>query len=495
MLIINPKRKISEIDPMIYGQFIEHFHRQIYGGVYDPESQYADEDGFRSDVLEAMKKIKVPILRWPGGCFVSAYHWYDGVGAKREPVYNKAWREVDPNTFGTDEYVKLCRKIGCRPYICTNAGTGSSEEMSDWVEYCNLPAGSKYSNMRAAGGNEKPHGVKYWSIGNENYGHWEMGAKSAKEWGRLVLESAKMMKRVDPSIELSAAALNDMDWNAELLKNCGDRLDWISLHGYWDFHQGKNQLEDYDTCINYIRDLEKPVRQVKGLLTALGHDHIRIAYDEWNLRAWYHPNIMDLYQGLTEDEYLTPRNDNDLNSQYTMADGVFTAAFLNMCIRNSNIIGMAAFSPIVNTRGMIYTYEDGIVLRPTYHVFDLYVNEMESNYIDMYSDGDIPQGVDMAATADDTGSRISIGLVNTDRTSDKQIELKLDGLIREGAKYRLLTVNGESENSYNDVDRQEVGIRTGKWKDIPGESTDAVNRLELQLEPHSVNVLQIHMTA
>ena len=137
------KRIIGKRDFMIFGHFIEHFHRQIYGGVYDPESPFADEDGFRTDVLEAMRRIRVPILRWPGGCFVSSYHWRDGVGEERTPSFDKAWRVEDPNTFGTDEYIKLCRKIGCEPYICTNAGTGTAEEMSDWVEYCNLESEGK----------------------------------------------------------------------------------------------------------------------------------------------------------------------------------------------------------------------------------------------------------------------------------------------------------------------------------------------------------------
>ena len=126
---------------MIFGQFIEHFDTQIYGGIYDPGSRFADEDGFRTDVIAALKELKTPVVRWPGGCFVSAYHWKDGVGPERTPVYDKAWQVEDPNTFGTDEYIAWCRKVGAEPYICTNAGTGTPEEMSDWVEYCNLTVG------------------------------------------------------------------------------------------------------------------------------------------------------------------------------------------------------------------------------------------------------------------------------------------------------------------------------------------------------------------
>ena len=164
---INDRRVKGKRDIMLYGHFIEHFHRQIYDGIFAPGNPLSDEDGFRTDIIDAMKKIRVPVLRWPGGCFASSYHWKDAVGATRKPMFDKAWRVEDPNTFGTDEYIKLCRKIGCEPYICTNAGTGTPEEMSDWVEYCNLDHEGQYAKQRIANGYEKPHKVKYWSIGNE----------------------------------------------------------------------------------------------------------------------------------------------------------------------------------------------------------------------------------------------------------------------------------------------------------------------------------------
>jgi alpha-N-arabinofuranosidase len=207
---IQPARALFVRNPMLYGHFLEHFHRQIYGGVYDPGSPLSDEDGFRTDVLEALRRIKTPVIRWPGGCFVSSYHWEKGVGPVRVPSFDKAWRVEDDNRFGTDEYIKFCRKIGCEPYICTNAGTGTEEEMSSWMEYCNLESEGEYARKRIANGHPEPYRVKYWSIGNENYGGWEIGAKSSAEWSRFVLEAAKMMKHVDPTCSLSAAALDDL---------------------------------------------------------------------------------------------------------------------------------------------------------------------------------------------------------------------------------------------------------------------------------------------
>src|SRR4051794_7268075 len=169
---------LEPVNRMIFGQFLEHFQRQVYGGVFEPGSSLSDKNGFRLDVIEALRELKVPIVRWPGGCFASAYHWRDGVGRDRQPSFDKAWGVEDPNSFGTDEFVRWCRLIGAEPYICTNAGTGTPEEMSNWVEYCNLAAKGRYSRIRTANGSPEPFNVRYWSIGNENYLGGEIGAKT-----------------------------------------------------------------------------------------------------------------------------------------------------------------------------------------------------------------------------------------------------------------------------------------------------------------------------
>lgn len=489
------RRQLGHISPMIYGHFIEHFHRQIYGGVYDPSNPLSDEDGLRQDVLEAMKKIKVPILRWPGGCFVSSYHWKYGVGPIRTPMFDKAWRVEEPNSFGTDEFINMCSKIGCQPYICTNAGTGNPEDMSDWVEYCNLENEGPYAKMRIKNGHNTPHNVKYWSIGNENYGSWEIGAKSSKEWGRLVLEAAKMMKRVDPTIELSAAALTDLDWNVNLLKHCGEYLDWISVHEYWDRLHQVNNYADYDGVMAYTEQIPDTVNRVRGLLTAMGLDKkVKIAFDEWNLRGWHHPNIHTTYQGRSKEEYLDPRDENDDNTKYTMADAVFAACFLNMCGRNCDIVGMANFAPIVNTRGCIYTHDKGIVLRSTYHVFDLYVNYLGDLALDGWLEGNYQtmeviskEGevyninvLDILPTYDTKKDVYSLAVVN--KSANEKQQLMIDGMDTKLTEYRIITVNGNSTESYNDVNHTGVSLKKGEWT--------AIQDNKYVFEPHSVNVVQ-----
>lgn len=481
-------------DKMIYGHFIEHFHRQIYGGVYDPDNPLSDEAGLRTDVMEAMRRIQVPVLRWPGGCFVSSYHWKDAVGEKRTPLFDKAWRVEDPNTFGTDEYIDMCRKIGCEPYICTNAGTGTPEEMSDWVEYCNLPYEGRYAKWRIENGYEAPHKVKYWSIGNENYGSWEIGAKSAEEWARLVKESAKMIKHVDPQTELTAAALTDLHWNIGLLENCGDFLDWISIHEYWDGIHQTNDYATYEQVVAYTDHIGHSIDEVRGLLTAMKLEKkIKIAFDEWNLRGWYHPNVHTIRQGVTKEEYLYPRDKNDDNTKYTMADAVFTACFLNEMNRNCDIVGMANFAPIVNTRGCIFTYPEGIVLRSTYYVFDLYVNLLGDVVHDCWAE-EVPVGsvtaksgervdvelIDAIVTSFSDKAGCAVAAVNKDGEKNRSICLDVEA---EGS-VRIHTLNGDSTEAYNDIDHRGVSV-------VQTELGIFERGMEVVLPPHSVSVIEI----
>lgn len=486
----NPKLTIGQADPMLYGHFLEHFHRQIYGGVYDPTSRFADEDGFRTDVLDALKRIKTPIIRWPGGCYVSAYDWHCGVGKERIPTYDKAWRVEESNEFGTDEFIKLCRKLDCKPYICTNAGTGTAEEMSDWVEYCNLENQGRFARERIANGYEAPHAVKYWSIGNENWGGHEIGSKDSEEWGRLVREAAKMMLRVDPTLELSAAAIDDLDWNLNLLRAAGPYLDWISIHNYWNGSADGKTYEDYDTVILHTgEDISGSIRRVRAYLTALNLEkQIKIAYDEWNLRGWYHPNVIDIWnreEKRKEDKefyqksVIGERDRNDVNAIYTMADAVFSGAFLNTCLRNCDIVGMACFSPVVNTRGAIFTHKDGIVLRPQYFVFELYANLLKEQVLDIWAE-DVPRitgeingqtktvdTVDVVVTCGD--GVYAAAVVNKDSENAQTVDFSVMG--SELKEVRIHTVNGPSADSYNDIDKTEVGVTVSEWLPFTGSVT------------------------
>jgi len=192
---IDLDRRIGAIDRKIYGMFVEHLGRCIYGGMYDPGSPLSDARGFRRDVLEAVRNLQVPILRYPGGNFVSAYHWLDGVGPKekRPPRPDPAWKTVESNEFGTNEFIEYCRAVDTEPYFCANLGSGTMDEAAAWVEYCNREVGTSYANLRAEHGFEKPHGVTYWGLGNEIYGDWQIGHKTAEDYAKFARECAKLM--------------------------------------------------------------------------------------------------------------------------------------------------------------------------------------------------------------------------------------------------------------------------------------------------------------
>ena len=491
---IQMNRVLGIRDPMIYGQFLEHFHRQIYGGVFDPASPLSNEKGFRKDVLDACRQLDVPVIRWPGGCFVSAYHWREGVGKNREPSFDKAWRVEEPNTFGTAEFFELCEALDCKMYICSNAGSGTMEEMSDWLEYCNLESEGRYAKARILHGYEKPFGVKYFSIGNENYGAWEIGSHDSREWGRLVAESAKMLLRVDPEVELSAAALPDCEWNLELLKQAGPYLKWLSLHQYWDPIHTTNDLAAYEQTMAYTNDLSSSLDKVIGILKATGYlGKIHIAYDEWNLRGWYHPAIHTYTQSKDKEEYLYPRDKNDDNSSYTMADTVFTACVLNMLHRYSPYVKMANYAPMVNTRGLIYTHEKGLVKRGTYHVFDLFSHKLGETIVDSWEPNTMmfeicdKNGQTIPVEMTDTLATLrsdgvcAVSLINKHPNCEAVISLETADFTPDHAI--LYTINGSSTDDYNDIDHPDnIRIRE---KTLPEWKT-------IVLPPHSVNIVELY---
>jgi alpha-N-arabinofuranosidase len=490
-LDINLRKVIGSREPTIFGHFIEHFHRQIYGGFYDPESPLADKHGFRMDVIEALRRIQSPVIRWPGGCFASAYHWKKGVGDKRVAYFDKAWRVEEPNIFGTDEFIQFCRLVGSEPYICTNAGTGTSEEMSDWVEYCNQDLG-EWAAFRRANGHDAPYHVRYWSIGNENYGLWEMGEKQSAEWGNLVRESAKMMKRVDPSIEVFAPGLPSLywsnvhggKWNETLLEKAGAYIDWLSIHYYWAHAE-----DPYEVCIARSGEPEKSISWIESLLDEYGYQgRIRIAFDEWNLRSWLPPG--DMYEWMPPDfsrfKDITPDElaKRERNSFITLTDALFAARFFNTCLRHCKTLGMANFSPIVNGVGAIFTHAEGLVLRPTYHVFDLYMNHtgptvlqtnVESPAFNItLGDEDHPvPHLDAVATLSSPKDRDELNLVLVNLHQEEALPCRIrlsNGRGRARVQVRMLT--GESVDAFNDVEHPtDVTLRSDEiigvdWSDF-----------------------------
>ncbi len=253
-IAVDIRRRIDGINKNIYGGFIEHLGRCIYGGIYEPGSPLSDEKGFRKDVIEAIKRLNVTNLRWPGGNFVSGYHWMDGIGPKekRPKKMELAWHTVETNQFGTDEYIEFCRTINTEPHICINMGSGTMDEARDWVEYCNGKEDTYFANLRRQNGHPEPYDVKYWGLGNEISGHWQIGAKSAEEYATMALEFAKVMKWTDGSIQLIACGScqqipAEMEWNRIVVQKLIDIADYLSIHMY---------VSNYEIIIMNIWELQ-----------------------------------------------------------------------------------------------------------------------------------------------------------------------------------------------------------------------------------------------
>ncbi len=446
LVTVRPDAPAVRYSPMLFGGFIEHFHDQIYGGIFEPGSPRADSRGFRTDVIAALKELKLSVVRWPGGCFASGYHWKAGVGKERRPVFDIVWGVTDPNTFGTDEFVAWCRLVGCEPYICTNAGNGTPEEMRDWVTYCNRADGAA-------------HNVRYWSIGNENWGAHEVGAKTPAVWGPLVRESAEKMRAVDPGLKLLAAATADRGWTLPLLRAAGAQLDYVAIHEYWLPCWGQNLTPDYMTCVMHSEGPEATITRVIALLDEAGvRGRVKIAFDEWNLRGWHHPGFPRTSAGAdpAAAELIRNRDKNAIASQYTMADALFSASFLNACLRHAGDVGVANIAPIVNTRGPLYVHREGIVKRTTFHVLAMYANELEAraaacdvDSAELAHEGRSIAAVDAVATANETRTAWAIALVNRHPTKPATCTLALGNVPIEGA-CDAVVLAADSPEAYND---------------------------------------------
>ena len=290
---------ISRIDPRIYGSFIEHLGRAVYGGIYEPEHPAADEQGFRKDVLALVKKLGVPVVRYPGGNFVSGFNWEDSVGdkASRPKRLDLAWFTTETNEVGLHEFYDWTQKADSEVMYAVNLGTRGAENARDIVEYANHPSGTKFSDMRIANGKKDPLGIKLWCLGNEMDGGWQIGHKTATEYGRTATEAAKLMKWVDPSIELVVCGSSGYtmrtfgDWEYEVLSECYDHIDYVSLHRYYDNRNG-----DTGSFLAKSMELEEFIHSVAALCDAVkGKKHakkqINLSFDEWNV--WYHSAEQD----------------------------------------------------------------------------------------------------------------------------------------------------------------------------------------------------------
>ncbi len=378
---IDTERVIGDIDPLLYGNFIEHLGRCIDGGLFDEKSKLSDANGFRRDVLDSAKKMGVSILRWPGGNFSSNYHWQDGIGPrdKRPPRLEMAWGTVEGNRYGTHEFLQYAEMLGAQPYICANFGTGTWTEAQQWVEYCNSSEDTAMTRLRKQNGRAEPWKVTYWGLGNEMDGPWQMGHRSAEEYGKFALEGAKLMKWTDPKVKLIAAGSSnygaDVDWtawNRTVLDFLKDHVDYLSIHMYVGNTQ--NDFGEFLTC---SLELDERIKITEGVVNAAvsrrtNKGPIYIAWDEYNV--WYRARGDD------------QKGRRILEERYNLEDALVIATFLNTFVNHANIVKMANMAQLVNVIAPMFTNDQGIFLQTIYYPLQLFANNTRGKALELFVD-------------------------------------------------------------------------------------------------------------
>ena len=463
---IDTDRAVGEVDPHLFGNFTEHLGRCIYGGIYDEGNQLSDSDGFRQDVMRAVRDLNVSLLRWPGGNFVSGYHWEDGIGPKdKRPVRrDDAWGALESNRFGTDDFLNYCERVGAEPYLCINAGLGTIDEARHWVEYCNEPAKTHYSELRRANGHEKPWNVKIWGLGNEIDGPWQLGHRTAEDYAKFGLEAAKAMRRADESIHLIASGSSNfrpgydwIGWNRTVLDYLKNDIDYISLHTY--VGNPENNLERFLAAGS---DIDERIAIVEGLIKAAQNTQtaprpIYIAFDEWNV--WYRT------LGRTEFEI----GRKGLEERYNFEDALATGMFLNAFLRHADSVKLANLAQLVNVIAPIVTKQDGMFLQTTYWPVLEYGKQRGNTSLDVlvtspkynYNGRQIGY-LDVSTTWDPKTGSVFVNVLNRSNDSDSSARIdNVEGQLSPDVRvWEMIHSDLKAINTFEDDKKVRPVVRT-----------------------------------
>ena len=448
-VILDPRVTGAKISKNIYGHFSEHLGRCIYQGLYVGEdSPIPNVKGMRTDVVQALKKIGVPVLRWPGGCFADEYHWEDGIGPKetRKRMVNTNWGGVvEDNSFGTHEFLELCSQIGCEPYINANVGSGTVREMAEWVEYLNSEGDSTVVKKRWANGRKDPWGVKFWGVGNEN---WGCGGNMRPEYYADEFRRYQTYCRNYGDNKLYRIAcgpnVEDYNWTAVMMERAGEYMDALTLHYYtvpgpWRDKGSATEFneEDYARTLRLALRMEELVSNHLQIMNRYDPKHrVGLIVDEWG--TWFNVE--------------PGTNPGFLYQQNTMRDAQVAALTLNIFNAHADRIVMANLAQTVNVlQSVILTEGDKMVLTPTYHVFDLYKAHQEGTLVPVHVDADdSAEGVKrVSASASLKGDVLTVTLANTSATESCEVPISLCGAKPAKAEGRVLAGEMHAKNDFS----------------------------------------------
>lgn len=422
---------VDAVDPRVFGGFLEHLGRAVYEGVYEPSSKHADEHGCRTDVLEALKRLRFTAMRYPGGNFVSGYHWEDAVGPRenRPQTLDLAWQSIETNQFGPNEFLELSKRMGWTPMMAVNLGTGTPEEARNWLEYCNNKGGTKYADLRRSHGYENPWDVKLWCLGNEMDGPWQIGHVPAETYAINAQQTARMMKMVDPKVELvvcGSCAINlptYLEWDRKVLEHCKDDVEYISLHRYVE-----NPEHDTENFLAVTNSIDQQIEAMDSVCASVHHTKktkrkVKLSFDEWNV--WYRAR---------EAEHLDGRGKiapHLLEEVYNLEDALVAAGFLNSFIRHADSVKIANIAQIVNVIAPLLTRGDEMVFQTIFYPIEMMAKRREGLSLQVRVEGDGYQSKDYGyvSTLDSSailnGNELSVFLVNRDTSQPMEVTVDL----------------------------------------------------------------------
>ncbi|MFC0529907.1 arabinosylfuranosidase ArfA [Phytohabitans kaempferiae] len=437
-LQLDPRRQVAPVRPRLFGSFVEHLGRCVYTGIYEPGHPTADGDGFRTDVLALVRELGATTVRYPGGNFVSSYRWEDGIGPveQRPARLDLAWHSLETNAVGVDEFMRWAGKAGIEPIMAVNLGTRGVEAALDLLEYTNHRGGSHYAELRRANGVDKPYGIRMWCLGNEMDGPWQVGRRSASEYGRLAGQTASAMRRFDPGLELVACGSSHSgmptfgDWERDVLMEAYDQVDYISLHAY--YHQAGDDLASF---LASAEDMDRYIDSVVAIADAVGavkrsRKKIMISFDEWNV--WYQRAAASVPPS-GEDWPVAPRL---LEDRYNLADAVVVGGLLISLLRHSDRVTAACQAQLVNVIAPIMTEPGGPAWRQTiFHPFAQTARHAKGVVLDARPAGSTVDtarfgevgAVDAVATWDEQARGGTVFLVNRDTSEEAEVTVEVTG--------------------------------------------------------------------
>jgi alpha-L-arabinofuranosidase len=432
---VDSRRTIAPIDRNVWGSFLEVLGRAIYEGIYDPGNKLSDANGFRKDVMDEIRQLGVPIIRYPGGNFVSGYNWLNGIGPKqnRPRELDKAWNSINSNQFGTDEFMAWCKLVGTEPLMGLNLGTGTPEEAAALVEYCNVEKGTKWSDLRRKNGIAAPYNVKRWCLGNEMDGPWQIGHMSAVEYGTKAADAARQMRYVDPSLQLIACGSSGpfmptyLEWDREVLEQCYDRVDGLSLHRYFE-NTTESTGGDSSKFVAMNLTMDRQIAETVAVCDLVrGHKRspkkLWLSFDEWNV--WYRARSGDAVDGhKTEAPHL-------LEEVYNLEDALLVGGLVNTLMRNADRVKLACLAQLVNVIAPITTNADGLFRHTIYYPYSWALQYargaalsllVESPTYDVQGLDQVPY-LDVAGSLDREAGKVSLFILNRDLAKAHQVEL------------------------------------------------------------------------